>query len=429
MSGPKSSSYNVVSAEERRRREDMQRKRACDNMLSELGQLNEMILKGGKVHVDSSTIDDHEGLKRREAELVRAVQRAKAALQKQRQSEQKCRFLEEQINRVRADLSNPEEFALKKPAISSQSDLRAWEKELVATLNDAEYRSARDAVALSNKASKKLDLTGVELSKKEHFRIEEIQVARRMDKLSKVAASIADIEDESTRETFVLESASLLDRERDDEFDEAVIDINTRIRAIKQIEQRKADALKECSKISHLSSDEAKAVCALAEKVRSAEDLFAVRERVASLLDEEDRELDERYVRKAIRETLLELGYDYGEGFVQTDYGPVAYAEKNTEHDYALRVQVSSTGQRIFTRVVSLADTTPGQDEAAEERLCEDYHSMIQGLRDKGVETTLEREAQPGEYPLDKLGMEQREKLARARRRRRTAVASRRGNA
>ena len=429
MSGPKTSEYQVVAAMELQRREDERRKRNCQNLISQIDQLNKELLDDCRIAVSTPASESHEDLIRWEDALKNSLTKAKSTLREQRQSEQRCRLLVEQINRIRVDLTNPDEHKIANPEISSFEELKAWENNLVTALKDIEYKSARDAMYLKKQANKKLDLSKVDLTKKEHFRIDEIRTARRMEKLQTLAESIGEIDDPNTRESFVLEAAPLLDQENDNEFDEAVIKLNTRVRAIRKAQQNKSEALEEAAKVRHLNSPEAQTIQSAAERASTADDVANIRSQVAVLLEAENRELDERYVRQAIRETLVELGYDCGEGFIQTQYGPVAYADKDPDSAYALRIQMGADGSKLFTRVVSRGDTTEEQDKAAEETLCVDYHNMMKGLRDKGIETVLTREAKPGEHPLDKIGQTHGQHEARARRRRRTQAATQRRNA
>ena len=376
-----------------------------------------------------------------EESLRKKLETATENLRVQRAAETRCRLLEERVSELSMDMSNPQEFKVDKPKIRSLSDFDSWEDKLSQTLVEIEIKAERDAVYLGKQANKKLKLSNVNLSMKEPSRISDIQYARRMDKLDKLAKCISQIEDEQTRESFVFETNPLLDMERDDEFDDMIIEINTRVRSIKKVERRRAEAMEEAEKIAHIKSPDAPDIIAAAAKVSTQAELSDVKKRVAELLQAEQREANDRHVRRAIRETLKEMGYEVGEGFVQTEYGPVVIASKESEPEHALRVQLSPTDPKnptvssMYTRIVSTGNTTPEQDMHAEERMCPDCRGMAEGLREWGIEVELVRESKPGDYPLDKVGRDIRDdaeaarQAQQARRRRRGNTAARRRNA
>ncbi len=431
MSGPKTSEWRVVSEAELRRREDESRRRSCETMSSRLDQMNQSLFFDIQVESPSlanDTNDTHQAIKDWETALNESIKRAQTNMHEQRETEVKCRLMVKKIKRMGEGTSNPNDYIVNSPEITSMKKLKEWEGDLIEKIKEAEYKNERDVILLRNKAAQRLDLSNVDLSMKEKSRIEEIRTARRMDKLQKLAESISEIEDETIRESLVLESVPLLNEEHDKDFDEAVIKLNTRVRGIKKAQQRRKDAFDEVAKIQHLKTAEARQVCALAESVGSSDDLARIKRKVTELLDLERRKQDERFVRKAIRETLVELGYDYGEGFTQTEFGPVAYAEKDSGGDYALRIQMSDGAPNIFSRIVSCDETTAEQDKAAEENLCADFHEMMRGLKERGIETVLTRELQPGEHPVEKMEIDDRNQIAKARRRRRAAATSKRRN-
>ena len=304
--------YRPSPAEIRRMEDDARRNR-CDVLISRIKETNSQLLEDLKI--DNSQIsklksDTHEGLIAWEKSLNDALAKAENNQMRQREIETKCDLLAKRIMDVASDLSNPDEFKVSKPYMSTFSKLTAWKEELSDTLDEAEFKRQRDAGFLKKNVDKKLKLSNVNLSMKEQSRISDIQYARRMDKLDKLAKCIAQIEDEQTRESFVLETNPLLDMERDDEFDDMIIEINTRVRSIKKVERRRAEAMEEAERIAHIKSPDAPDIIAAAAKVSTQAELSDVKKRVAELLQAEQREANDRHVRRAIRETLKEMGYE-----------------------------------------------------------------------------------------------------------------------
>ncbi len=426
MSGPKGSSYNVESPEERRRREINRLKGVCEHLQAQVGNINEQLLHDDMVDIPCANGGEIGNLTSWQNALQSALTQANISIRIQREVESKCAIIVQQIKELGEHTSNPKNYEVIRPNITSIKDLQAWENDLLEKLEEAEYARARDAALLSYNATKKLDLSNVDLSAKEKSRVSDIQLARRMDKLDKLAKCISEIEDKDIRESFVLEASQLLNDEHDDDFDEKLIQLSTRVRNIKKTQHRRHDAADEISKISHIATKEADELRVFAKAASTQNDVSYIRKKVEELLAKEKKEQDELYVREAIQEVLLGLGYDCGEGFTQTEFGNVVYAQKDPSGDYMLRVQVSNKTPSIFSRIVSCDDTTPEQDKRAEEKMCSDYHDMTAGLREYGIETVLTREEKPGEHPLDKIGAEHKKQIDQARRRRRSAVANQR---
>ena len=424
--------WNVVDVQER---EDTRKKRKCEQLASRLRDMNLELFDEAKVEIPLLAEDSSTGIDAWESSLMQAMDIASSNLEIQRELDTSIRLLEEQIASIASELSDSKYRSIHRPTMTSVADLKNWKENLKIILSEVEFKKERDAVFLGRQAEKKLKLSNVNLSMKEQSRISDIQIARRMDKLNKLTKCISQIEDEQTRESFVLETNPLLDMERDDEFDDAIIEINTRVRMIKKAEQCRNAALEEAAKIAHLQVPDVPGIINAASKVSGQVELADIRQRVKKLINEEDKELDNLYIQDAISETLAGIGYKAEAGFENTEYGMVMMAAKESEPNYALRIQVNPTelhelnSNTLLTRVVSYGDTTPEQDKAVEENICADCDAMTRGLRDRGIEVDYVKKGKPGTHPLDKAGKYHTHQVPKSQNRRRGNTAARRRNA
>lgn len=424
MSGPKANSVRVVSAAEMRRREDERRKRNCSNLLNNIEKVNNKLLSDLRLEVKDSYSDSHEDLIKKEDYLNNLKDKVNKNLQKQKEAQVRCELLSTQIDQKRQHLTNPSDFAPIKQKITNFADYKIWEEKLNNILDKIEIQSEKDAVLLKYKTKKNLDLNKVEISNNKVKQLRQNRINERRKKLDRIAERICSIEDDKTRETLVLKTTPLLDLESDEDFDDAIINLNTDVRDEIKAQKRKSEAIELVSQVMHLESREVNDLQLKAKNVRTTEDVRNIRVAVDSLLEDEKNKLDKIYINNALQETLIELGYELGDGFEQTEYGPVAIAQKASYSNHALRVQLSKDAKEIYTRVVSISETTPEQDVQAEELMCDDCHAIRKVLNEKGCEAKLISAKAPGEVKVQNLEQKRKNRARRARAKRRHSTMS-----
>ncbi|MDO5426677.1 MAG: hypothetical protein Q4F54_02760 [Coriobacteriia bacterium] len=293
-------------------------------------------------------------------------------------------------------------------------------------MTNIEVQSEKDAVLLKHTTKKRLDTTNVKLTNNKVEQLREERLNRRRLKLDKIASKICIIEDDKIRESLVVEARPLLDLEEDQDFDDAIIELNTKVRDEEKIQDFRNQASEIVGQISYMNTKASIDVQNRAKTITTYNEVQEIKDIVDDILNKEKIKQDRKYVSKALGETLKELGYDYGEGFEKTEFGSFAVAQKADNDKHAIRVQLNNEGTEVFTRIVSLTETTPEQDKLAEEKMCNDCHGIRKGLNKRGCEAKLTREVAPGESKVENIDKARIKKARRARQRRQATNVSRR---
>lgn len=426
MSGPKCNEVRVISEAERRRQEDERRRHKCDGILTDIQEINSKLFIDLKVDVVDNFTDNHDGLIKKEKYLNNLRGKAKEQLRKQNEILTRCDLLVKEIDKKRINLTRPGDYEPIKPKVKTFKDYENWENELNEIMTNIEIQSEKDAVLLKHTTKKRLDTGGVELSDNKVEQLRQERLNRRRVRLDTIASKICTIEDDRIRESFVIETRPLLDLENDQDFDDAVIDLNTKVRNEQKIQDFRNEAFEVVSQISYLDTKIAIDVQNKAKTVKSDNEVQEIKEIVSEIINKEKEKQDRKYISKALCETLKELGYDYGEEFEKTEFGSFALAQKADNDKHAIRVQLNNEGTEVFTRIVSLTETTPEQDKLAEEKMCDDCHGIRKGLNKRGCEAKLTREVAPGESKVENIDKIRKNKARRARQRRQATSVSRR---
>ena len=166
------------------------------------------------------------------------------------------------------------------------------------------------------------------------------------------------------------------------------------------------DSILNMGDLDDLPDQDAEKARRLAQAVRTAEDLEVVRNLVDIVISRRrDRECAQEktaFVQNALEEVLDSMGYEIGERFEVTEFGPVAFVGLEERPGHAVRIQVTKSGD-ILTRVVSSVDSNASYDAMVEEESCSLVHEVMTNLRGKGIGVELSSEHKPGEIPVEHL--------------------------
>jgi hypothetical protein len=130
----------------------------------------------------------------------------------------------------------------------------------------------------------------------------------------------------------------------------------------------------------------------------------ALRETVKSVAVEAKQAADTQYVAETLREEISNLGYQVGEDFsTLLVRGGRAEFVRRKNSEYGLSVQVDKVSKNIEMSLVREGD--PGvrltveqrnKDLAAEKEYCDDVHTTLRALKDKGIENSITRQSPLG---------------------------------
>lgn len=175
---------------------------------------------------------------------------------------------------------------------------------------------------------------------------------------------------------------------------------------VSEIRQIRNSAWQATLDIAALNTEAARMLRAKAATIETEAQLNDLTAQIQQLAEFSTQIADQEFVENALADAITELGYEIGEGFTLTDYGPVAYAHSPKSNrpaieGYDLRFQVGA-GQ-LYTRIVSRQDSTPAQDELAEEATCATFFAVADELEERGIKTELIQQRKPGERPVDRV--------------------------
>jgi hypothetical protein len=127
---------------------------------------------------------------------------------------------------------------------------------------------------------------------------------------------------------------------------------------------------------------------------------------VARLIAEADRARHRRIAANAVRASLLELGYDVGEGFdtALLDRG-AAYASHPDSSDHGIKLLLDDGDAVVRTQVVRRRGAAggPDADVEAERHFCARYPALVGRMAHHGVEMGPPRTVEPGAVRLPQV--------------------------
>jgi hypothetical protein len=135
--------------------------------------------------------------------------------------------------------------------------------------------------------------------------------------------------------------------------------------------------------------------------------LASVRLRMTQTIEAEERRLEREKKKRAILESLHDLGYEANEGmetaFVQSGR---LVLRKPDDGEYAVEVATNDDFSLLQTTMLRYADSLDAsqqqrlRDTAKEEAWCDDHAKLLDGLAKRGWKTNFKMKRKPGEIPM-----------------------------
>ena len=359
MSGPKGFGYEVVSAQELRRREDEARVGRCRRHVITLAGLHDQLRRYG------CSVDD------------------------------------------RAD----------EPPSTDRQSMIAWEEALIRAIDAARERvreeSAKEIMHRLRSGDRAVDVSGLSLgggSRGDRSAPDDRAGALpERDAQRRVAADVgavvgllAGLRDPAVREELTAIVRAVLDVDDPAQARGDLLTLKTRATEALRVQDLRDLAAQEALALAASRSRAAADLRGCAARVTTAAELSELRGRIAELVEQERREADARFVQGALEEVLAELGFAVDEGFELQDYGAVGVASPASCPDYGVRFQVSPGAGTLFTRVVSRRESSPEEDARAEALTCDEVRAVADRLHGHGVSTELRFSRRPGEAVVEK---------------------------
>jgi hypothetical protein len=183
------------------------------------------------------------------------------------------------------------------------------------------------------------------------------------------------------------------------------------LRNLHEVECWQAEVDKIVDSAAHLRGTAVDGIVAELEALRRAgrvTDLTVVRRRLRALVAAEEKRLEREHKRRAVLESLAELGYEVEEGAMATALvtGGKLVVRKPAEDEYAVEVVANSEFSAVQTRVIRYAaagDASEQQrqrDKEREESWCADHTNMMERITQRGLETRFILRLPPGQHPV-----------------------------
>ena len=380
MSGPKGFSYQVVSAQELRRREDNARRGRCEQHVIKLAGL--------------------------------------------------CGQLEHYGAAPSVTVATPKR--------ANHDELIKWENDLVQALaatQDQVHQVAAQAIVQRLNAGKvALDVSGLTLGLPQASATTPAPSASTPTpsqagpaaELTKIAQLVAGLTDADQREQLTIRAAQVAATSHTDQAKGALLHLKTEVTTALRAEEFRALAGEVMLGIAHLNSPEAERLRLQAKSVGTMPEVTSLKQAATALLEAEAKAQDTQYVQQALGEVLEELGFTLEEDFEVAELGrAVAVADHPDHPGYGLRFQVNPADQRIYARLVAERATSPEDDTQAELETCAKTHAVMTALGRRGVAADLQFELAPGEATVDRLERTRSTGRSRSKQRRQTASRSR----
>ena len=359
MSGPKGFGYEVVSAQELRRREDEARVGRCRRHVVTLAGLHD------------------------------------------------------QLRRCGCSVDGPAD----EPPSTDRQSMIAWEEALIRAIDAAREQvreeSAKEIMHRLHSGDREVDVSGLSLgggSRGDRSAPPDRAGAPpERDARRRVAADVdavvgllAGLRDPAVREELTTTARAVLDVDDPAQARGDLLTLKTRATEALRVQDLRDLAAQEALALAALRSRAAADLRARAERVTTAAELSGLRGRIAELVEQERREADARFVQGALEEVLADLGFAVDEDFELQDYGAVGVASHASCPGYGVRFQVSPGAGTLFTRVVSRRESSPEEDARAEALTCDEVRAVADRLHGRGVSTELRFSRRPGEVAVEK---------------------------
>lgn len=359
MSGPKGFGYEVVSAQELRRREDEARAGRCRRHVVTLAGLHD------------------------------------------------------QLRRCGCSVDGPAD----EPPSTDRQSMIAWEEALIRAIDAAREQvheeSAKEIMRRLRSGDRPVDVSGLSLGGgppgDRPAPPDRAGAAPERDARRRVAADVdavvgllAGLRDPAVREELTTTARAVLDVDDPAQARGDLLTLKTRATEALRVQDLRDLAAQEALALAASRSRAAADLRARAERVTTAAELSGLRGRIAELVEQERREADARFVQGALEEVLADLGFAVDEDFELQDYGAVGVASHASCPGYGVRFQVNPGAQTLFTRVVSRRESSPEEDARAEALTCDEVRAVADRLHGRGVSTELRFSRRPGEVAVEK---------------------------
>ena len=359
MSGPKGFGYEVVSAQELRRREDEARAGRCRRHVVTLAGLHD------------------------------------------------------QLRRCGCSVDGPAD----EPPSTDRQSMIAWEEALIRAIDAAREQvreeSAKEIMRRLRSGDRPVDVSGLSLgggppgdrpAPPDRAGAPPERDARRRvaADVDAVVGLLAGLRDPAVREELTTTARAVLDVDDPAQARGDLLTLKTRATEALRVQDLRDLAAQEALALAASRSRAAADLRARAERVTTAAELSGLRGRIAELVEQERREADARFVQGALEEVLADLGFAVDEDFELQDYGAVGVASHASCPGYGVRFQVNPGAQTLFTRVVSRRESSPEEDARAEALTCDEVRAVADRLHGRGVSTELRFSRRPGEVAVEK---------------------------
>ena len=359
MSGPKGFGYEVVSAQELRRREDEARAGRCRRHVVTLAGLHD------------------------------------------------------QLRRCGCSVDGPAD----EPPSTDRQSMIAWEEVLIRAIDAAREQvreeSAKEIMRRLRSGDRPVDVSGLSLgggppgdrpAPPDRAGAPPERDARRRvaADVDAVVGLLAGLRDPAVREELTTTARAVLDVDDPAQARGDLLTLKTRATEALRVQDLRDLAAQEALALAASRSRAAADLRARAERVTTAAELSGLRGRIAELVEQERREADARFVQGALEEVLADLGFAVDEDFELQDYGAVGVASHASCPGYGVRFQVNPGAQTLFTRVVSRRESSPEEDARAEALTCDEVRAVADRLHGRGVSTELRFSRRPGEVAVEK---------------------------
>jgi hypothetical protein len=249
------------------------------------------------------------------------------------------------------------------------------------------------------------------------------------DKLDRVLASVSVLQGTGGWRTLAAKGEAIrhvgdLDRRRA-LYEAFLIECGVLLKNLREVERWQAEVDKLTDSVAHLKGTAVDTIVAELLALRRAgrvTDLRGLSARLQSVSAEEEKRLEREEKRRAVLESLAELGYEVEEGAMATALvkGGKLIVRRPAEDEYAVEVVANSEVSVVQTRVIryaaaeSAGEQQRQRDKEREESWCADHARMLESIARRGLQTQFILRIPAGQHPVKVICDEDR---IRARRR------------
>ncbi|MBI2924312.1 MAG: hypothetical protein HYY24_01255 [Verrucomicrobia bacterium] len=208
-------------------------------------------------------------------------------------------------------------------------------------------------------------------------------------------------------------------------YEALLLECGALLKTLREVERWQSEIDKLIDGAAHLKGTAVDGLVVELEALRRAgrvTDLSRLSARLKSVIAAEEKRLEREQKRRAVLESLAELGYEVEEGAMATALvaGGKLVVRKPAEDEYAVEVVANSECSAVQTRVIRYAaaeDPTEQQrqrDKEREETWCADHARMLERMAQRGLESKFILRIPAGQHPVKVVLDDER---VRARRR------------